>query len=160
MRPPATGRLLVLSDLLKPPPPCARLCPPQVQAFFCILFWASKRVWCLAGRDPPVLPFILEIQTPHACMWGLINLKREPILSSDEAPFSVSYTRNLNCEKHYFSTCFCQSARNFSRPMSVSGCLASCSMTLYGMVQMSAPIIPACRTCCGLRTEATMISVS
>src|SRR3990172_1040829 len=40
-----------------------------------------------------------------------------------------------------------QSSRNFWRPIFVSGCLISCSMTLNGMVQMSAPIIAASTTC-------------
>ena len=35
---------------------------------------------------------------------------------------------------------FSQSFRNFSSPMSVSGCLNSCSITAGGHVQMSAPI--------------------
>ncbi len=50
---------------------------------------------------------------------------------------------------------FSQSERNFFRPMSVSGCLASCSSTLKGMVAASAPMRAACTTCMGLRTEAT-----
>ena len=32
----------------------------RCKALFCILFWASKRVWRLAGRNPPVLLLILK----------------------------------------------------------------------------------------------------
>src|SRR3989304_2123977 len=57
---------------------------------------------------------------------------------------------------HFFPSCsFFQSARNRSNPISVSGCLMSCSMTLNGIVQISAPIIAASTTCTGCLTLAT-----
>lgn len=55
--------------------------------------------------------------------------------------------------------CFSQSARNFSSPMSVKGCLRSCSMTFKGIVAMWAPIRAVSRMCTGWRTEATKTSV-
>ena len=57
------------------------------------------------------------------------------------------------------SPVFAQSARNCSRPRSVSGCLASAFSTAGGAVTTSAPILAACRMCTGWRTEATRISV-
>ena len=44
---------------------------------------------------------------------------------------------------------FSQSARNFSRPMSVSGCLSRPLMTLSGIVATSAPISADCTACIG-----------
>ena len=54
---------------------------------------------------------------------------------------------------------FSQSFRNVSRPMSVSGCLNSASMTAAGQVQMSAPMRAASTMCIGPRVEATSTSV-
>ncbi len=54
---------------------------------------------------------------------------------------------------------FSQSFRNFSSPMSVSGCLNSCSMTAAGHVQMSAPRRAASTMWIGPRVEATSTSV-
>ena len=54
---------------------------------------------------------------------------------------------------------FSQSLRNFSSPMSVSGCLKHASMTDAGHVQMSAPMRAASTMCMGDRTLATRISV-
>jgi len=68
--------------------------------------------------------------------------------------------RCRSAEGNLYLRVFSQSARNFSMPTSVSGCLASCCITAKGMVQMSAPIKAALSTCMGLRTEATMISVA
>src|SRR4029453_12450337 len=55
---------------------------------------------------------------------------------------------------------FSQSARKRSRPMSVSGCLASWRSTLAGSVTTSAPSKAACTTWIGCRTLATRTSVS
>ena len=54
---------------------------------------------------------------------------------------------------------FSQSFRNFSSPMSVSGCLNICSMTAAGHVQMSAPRRAASTMWIGPRVEATSTSV-
>jgi hypothetical protein len=59
----------------------------------------------------------------------------------------------------HFGT-FSQSLRNFWMPTSVSGCLSSCSRTLYGTVATWAPSIAASTKCSGLRIEATMISAA
>src|SRR5688500_3480952 len=60
-----------------------------------------------------------------------------------------------------FAACaFSQSLRNFSRPMSVSGCLKHCSMTAAGTVTTSAPMRAASTTWIGLRTLATSTSVA
>ena len=55
---------------------------------------------------------------------------------------------------------FSQSFRNFSSPMSVSGCLNIWSMSAAGQVQMSAPMRAASTMCSGLRVDATSTSVS
>ena len=44
---------------------------------------------------------------------------------------------------------FSQSFRNFSSPMSVSGCLKQASITAAGHVQMCAPSRAACTMCIG-----------
>ena len=64
------------------------------------------------------------------------------------------------CPVRYFFSSFFQSARNFSIPMSVSGCFASWSMTLNGMVAMCAPAMAASSTWSGFRTLATITSVA
>ena len=62
--------------------------------------------------------------------------------------------------RYTFTLCaFSQSFRNFSSPMSVSGCLNICSMTAAGQVQMSAPMRAASTMWIGPRTEATSTSV-
>ena len=59
-----------------------------------------------------------------------------------------------------FAACaFSQSFRNFSRPMSVSGCLKHASITDAGHVQTSAPMRAASTMCIGMRTLATRTSV-
>src|SRR2546429_1465463 len=52
-----------------------------------------------------------------------------------------------------------QSARNCSRPRSVSGCSNSFFRTSGGSVATSAPIMAASTTCRGCRIEAARISV-
>ena len=77
-------------------------------------------------------------------------LPPEPILAAAELgaalevrDVSVCPCRvRLKPDRSYaFTACaFSQSFRNFSSPMSVSGCLNSASITAAGHVQMSAPI--------------------
>src|SRR6266853_5080441 len=57
------------------------------------------------------------------------------------------------------SRAFSQSFRNPSRPLSVRGCLKSCSKTLYGMVPMCAPMRAAATTCSGCRRLAASTCV-
>ena len=59
----------------------------------------------------------------------------------------------------YFFSNFFQSARNFSIPISVSGCFTSWSITLNGIVAMCAPARAASTTWSGFRTLATITSV-
>ena len=54
---------------------------------------------------------------------------------------------------------FSWSFRNRSSPLSVSGWLNICSITLPGHVQTSAPMRAASTMCCGPRTLATSTSV-
>lgn len=78
--------------------------------------------------------------------------------SKTSRPLRVAASRCLRvC---YFFSCFFQSARNFSIPMSVSGCFTIWSITEKGIVEMCAPASAASRTCRGFRTLATMTSVS
>src|SRR5919108_3065940 len=53
-----------------------------------------------------------------------------------------------------FCPVFFQSARNSSKPLSVSGCLTSVLRMAGGMVAISAPRIAACLTWFTLRIEA------
>ena len=68
------------------------------------------------------------------------------------APFERP--RDVSCTGHgaCFAACaFSQSFRNFSSPMSVSGCLNIASITAAGQVQMSAPRRAASTMCIGCR---------
>src|SRR2546423_1822048 len=58
------------------------------------------------------------------------------------------------------ATSLFQSARNWSRPRSVSGCSNSFLRTSGGSVATSAPIMAASTTCRGWRIDAAKISVS
>ncbi len=60
---------------------------------------------------------------------------------------------------HEFLT-FSQSARNDSRPRSVSGCFTRFFSTANGTVAMSAPMSAACTTWFALRIDAAMTSTS
>lgn len=78
--------------------------------------------------------------------------------------FSTNKLIQRHCEillpKRYCSwAAFLQSARNFSKPISVKGCLRSCRTTAIGNVATSAPIFAASRKCNGFRTLATRTSV-
>ena len=80
----------------------------------------------------------------------LIETGRAPRVSRDERGHAIGYSFGI----------FLASSRNLARPMSVSGCLRSCPITLNGIVQMSAPSTAACTTCTGCRTLATRTSVA
>ena len=60
----------------------------------------------------------------------------------------------------YFSLAFRWSARNFSRPISVRGCLSSPRMVGSGHVATSAPASAQSVICCELLMEAARIWVS
>ncbi len=59
-----------------------------------------------------------------------------------------------------FAPAFAQSSRNFFRPMSVSGCLMSCSRTANGIVATCAPALAASITWSGLRMDAASTCVA
>ena len=60
---------------------------------------------------------------------------------------AIATSRRAHRPDHFGT--FSQSARNFARPMSVSGCFASCSSTESGHVATCAPIRAAWWTCIG-----------
>src|SRR5215510_5254363 len=59
----------------------------------------------------------------------------------------------------FYCLIFSQSLRKLARPMSVSGCLSNCSITLNGMVAMSAPSRADSITCSVWRMLAARIWV-
>lgn len=83
----------------------------------------------LALRDSEILQHALRAGTEAAS----IQAGRALRVSRDERGHAIDYSFGI----------FFASSRNFARPMSVSGCLTSCAMTLNGIVQMCAPITAA-----------------
>jgi len=63
--------------------------------------------------------------------------------------FTASFLNDRMKEAGAYFFMTAASSMNFFRPLSVSGWLASCLMTEYGMVAISAPIIAASTTCWG-----------
>jgi hypothetical protein len=100
----------------------------------------------LTLRDAEILEHALRAGAEAT----LIQARCAARVSRDERGHAFDYSFGI----------FFASSRNFARPMSVSGCLTSCPMTLNGIVQMSAPITAACTTCTGWRTLATSTSVA
>ena len=77
-------------------------------------------------------------------------LPPQPILAATQlgAAFEIGeVSSGFISRRQAFTACaFSQSFRNFSRPMSVSGCLKHCSITAGGQVTTSAPIRAASMT--------------
>ena len=67
--------------------------------------------------------------------------------------------RIIACAQRMLWPVFFQSARNVSRPLSVSGCLTRLFRIAGGTVATSAPASAACLTWSGVRIEAARISV-
>jgi hypothetical protein len=82
-----------------------------------------------------------------------VMLSLEAVFPAAEFGETLEFGQALRRRHHtlaaLFCCAFCQSARNRSRPMSVSGCLKQDSMTAGGHVQTSAPIRAASTMCIG-----------
>ena len=69
-------------------------------------------------------------------------LPPQPLVAAAEFSTPLEIAERIVAQA-FTAWAFSQSLRNFSSPMSVSGCLNSESITAAGQVQMSAPIFAA-----------------
>ena len=108
---------------------------------------------------------ILELDIHQSQHVGLLSPRRMKTLPHPGPPptvgegkvggiFAAGYTEGLWPRGHEVLGTFFQSARNFSSPRSVRGCLSSCRRTAGGMVQTWAPAMAASTKCRGFRRLA------
>ncbi len=111
----------------------------------------------LAGDDTKRFPAALALAGEEVAKAQVAEMEDVGRIGHASTVFlPVQVITDMACSRYPLGTfCFSQSARNFFRPRSVSGCCTSCLNTVNGIVQMSPPIFAASTTCIGFRTLAT-----